>query len=157
MSAKLFSLFLAATAIAMPLAARAQPANPPANPPSYAQPTPPSNDDVIHGRVVSFDGAYALKVADDRGYIDSVQLRQGTIINPTGLTLAPGMTVTVRGVNQGSALVANQIDTPYDTYAAMPVYPYYPYPVYPYPFGYGPRFSLGIGFGGGYYGHRRFR
>jgi uncharacterized membrane protein YgcG len=141
--AKILSLFLATTAIAAPLVASAQPAP---TAPTYARPTVTTGEDVVHGRVVAFDGAYTLQVSDERGYIDSVQLRKGTIINPTGLTLSPGMIVTIRGVNSGSALVANEIDTPYTAYAAYPIYPYYGYPAYPY--GFGPRFSLGFGFGG---------
>jgi hypothetical protein len=160
--ARILSLFLAATAIAAPLAASAQPAS---TAPTYARPAVTTGEDVIHGRVVSFDGAYALQVADERGYVDNVQLRKGTIINPTGLTLAPGMIVTIRGVNNGSALVANEIDTPYTAYAAYPVYPYYGYPAYPYPYAFGPRFSLGLGFGfrgggfhgGGFHGRGHFR
>jgi hypothetical protein len=158
---------LAAAAFAAPASVLAQtdgsaaPADsaPPATapPPSYAQPSYGSNEDVIRGQIVSFDGGYNLQVRDDRGYIDAVTLHQGTIINPTGLRLSPGMSVTVRGVNRGAALDANQIDTPYTTYGAVPVYPYaYPAFAYPYPaygFGYGPSFSIGIGFGG-YYGYR---
>jgi hypothetical protein len=160
--AKIFSLFLAATAIAAPLAASAQPAPQPASAaPSYARPDVTTGEDVVHGRVISFDGAYTLQVADERGYVDNVQLHKGTIINPTGLTLAPGMMVTIRGANNGSALVANQIDTPYTAYAAYPLYPYYGYG-YGYPgYGFGSRFSVGFGFrGGGYggfHGHGRFR
>jgi hypothetical protein len=166
MRAKIFSLFLAATAIAAPLAASAQPtstqpAQPPAVAPSYARPDVTTGEDVVHGRVISFDGAYTMQVADERGYVDSVQLHKGTIINPTGLTLAPGMMVTIRGVNNGSALVANQIDTPYTAFAAYPAYPYYGYPYYGYPYGFGPRFSVGFGFGGfhggGFHGRGRFR
>jgi len=125
---------------------------PPAEVPSYAR---PSGDETITGRIVSFDGAYALAVRDDRGFIDNVRLRQGTIINPTGITLATGMSVTIHGVNNGSTFAANQIDTPYNSYGfAYPVYPYavYPYPYYASPYGWG-RVSIGIGFGWG--GYRR--
>jgi hypothetical protein len=132
--------------------------------PSYAMP-----EETVSGRVVSFDGNYALQVRDDRGFVDNVQLRDGTIINPTGVRLAPGMRVTIYGVNRGSVLAANQIDTPYQSYGspapvayAVPAYPYYPvygygygYPYYGYPYAYGPRISVGIGFGfGGRWGGR---
>jgi hypothetical protein len=150
--AKIFSLFLAAATIAAPLAASAQPTS---NAPSYARPNVTTGEDVVHGRIVSFDGQYTLQVDDERGYLDNVQLRKGTIINPTGLTLAPGMVVTIRGANNGSVLVANEIDTPYISYAPYPAYPYYPYGVYPYPFG--PRFSVGFGFGHEFHGRGRFR
>ena len=55
-------------------------------------PVPPpvnNGEETIHGRVVSFDGGYSLQVHDDRGFIDNVRLHQGTIINPTGITLSP--------------------------------------------------------------------
>jgi hypothetical protein len=172
---RLVSALVAATLIAAPAGAFAQDM-PQAPAPSYAHPSYSSNEDVVRGQVVSFDGGYSLRVRDDRGYIDNVSLHQGTIINPTGLRLSPGMSVTVRGVNRGGYLDANQIDTPYTTYSAVPVYPYavavpvapyYGYPYYGYPYGYGyyPRVSIGIGFGhgfghgfvghGGYGGHWR--
>jgi hypothetical protein len=155
---RLITALLALAAAAVPAGAFAQsPAPPPAEappapPPSYARP-----DDGIHGRIVSFDGAYSLQVRDDRGYVDNVQLRPGTVINPTGIRLAPGMAVTIHGTNGGSAFIANEIDTPYSNYGSVygpfdvgpyPVYAYpypaYPYPVYAYPY---PAFSLGIQIG----------
>ena len=153
---RIFSALLVATAIAVPATAFAQDAS---AAPSYARPSYGSDEDVVKGQVVSFDGGYTLHVRDDRGFIDNVELHQGTIINPTGLRLSPGMTVTVRGVNRGNVLDANQIDTPYQTYGAVPIYPYAigPYAYYPAPYAYGygygyyggyyPRVSIGIGFG----------
>jgi len=157
---RIFSALLVAAAIAVPATAFAQDAN---AAPSYARPSYGSDEEVVKGQVVSFDGGYSLHVRDDRGYIDNITLHQGTIINPTGLRLSPGMTVTVRGVNRGNVLDANQIDTPYQTYGAVPIYPYaigpypyaYAYPVYPYGYGYYggyyPRVSIGIGFGPSYH------
>ena len=116
-----------------PLAASAQT-------PSYARP----GDETIRGTVASINGKYNISVHDERGYIDDVTLRDGTIINPTGLTLAPGQSVTIAGVARGSTFLANEIDTPYTSYAAYG----YPYPVYPYyGYGYGPAVRVGIGFG----------
>jgi hypothetical protein len=175
---RLLAALIAAAAIAVPAIAFAQTGTPDTStPPSYARPSYGSDEDVVKGQVVAFDGGYNLQVRDDRGFIDNVILHQGTIINPTGLRLSPGMTVTVRGVNRGHALDANQIDTPYTTYGAVPVYPYpvavvpyyYPfgaYPAYGFGYGYGPRFSIGIGIGpaygwgrGAYFGgiHGRWR
>ena len=146
---------LAAAAVAFPASAFAQTDTPPV--PSFARPTYGSNEEVVRGVIASFDGGYNLQVRDERGYLDTVTLHQGTIINPTGLRLSPGMSVTVRGVNRGNALDANQIDTPYTSYAAVPVYPYPVAPYYGYPgygygygYGYGPRFGIGIGFGPSY-------
>jgi hypothetical protein len=145
---------LAALIAVTPLAAVAQTAAPDA--PTYAAPPPSysSNDEVIHGRVSSFDGAYSLQVRDERGFIDNVRLRQGTVINPTGIRLAAGMAVTIHGFNRGSVFAADVIETPYQSYGAIPDYPYgpYAYPVYPY-YGYPyPSFSLGLRFGGGFRG-----
>jgi hypothetical protein len=82
---------IAALAFIAPTVALAQDA------PSYAQPAgqPVAEDGQIQGRISSFDGGYNLIVQDDRGYTDNVQLHDGTIINPTGLTLAPGMVVSI--------------------------------------------------------------
>src|SRR5579883_2844719 len=89
--------------LSVPVAARAQ------GMPSYAHP----DSEKITGTVTSFDGRYGLQVRDDRGFIDSVQLHQGTVINPTGLTLAPGMKVTIYGAAHGRHFDAAEIDTPY--------------------------------------------
>jgi hypothetical protein len=156
---------LALATAAVPAGAFAQAAA--TDTPSYATAAPSyaSTDEIIRGRVASFDGAYNLQVRDDRGFIDNVRLRQGTVINPTGIRLTTGMSVTIHGVNQGATFAANVIDTPYQSYGAVYgpvpvtgpyVYPVYPYPVYPYPvygFPYGPSFSIGFGFGG----YRRWR
>lgn len=136
---------LIALAAGAPLGAGAQQVSAPA-PPSYARPSYGSDEETVRGRIASFDGAYTLQVRDDRGFIDNVRLQQGTVINPTGIRLAPGMSVTIYGVNSGAYLTANEIDTPYDAYGAVPMYPVYPYPVYAYPYPYS-SFSLGIGFG----------
>lgn len=118
---------------AVPMAALAQ------NPtPSYAQPLPPpaaNHEQKITGTVSSFDGKYSLQVRDDRGFIDNVELHQGTIINPTGLTLAPGMQVTIYGIPRGHVFAANEIDTPYHF---VPSYVWGPP---------GPYWGWGLGFG----------
>jgi hypothetical protein len=119
-----FVAAMAALISATPLAAQAQ------DIPSYAQPAAVSNDEQLHGRIVSFDGQYNLQVRDERGFVDNVELHQGTIINPTGLTLAPGMIVSIDGYNNGPYLAANEIDTPYtyeDDVAYYDGYPWYHY------------------------------
>lgn len=122
----------AACALALvgtPLAAYAQ-GNAPGDVPSYARPAAHSDEESIRGRIESIDGKYVLQVRDDRGYVDNVMMHQGTIINPTGISLAPGMSVTILGYNRGRYFDANEIDTPYTVSYA------YPYPVYPYPYPY---------------------
>ncbi len=118
-------------------------------PPSYAT---GSTDETIHGTVAAVNGP------DDI----TVTLHQGTIINPTGLTLAPGQSVTILGQNTGSAFAANEIDTPYQTLSAVPVYPVYPaygyygdpYPYGGYRWGYGPVYHVGVHVGGFGFGFR---
>jgi hypothetical protein len=142
---KLFLAGLTALCFALPVAAQAQ------DTPSYANPAPYSADANIHGRVVSFDGGYNVSVRDERGYIDNIRLHPGTIINPTGLTIEPGMVVSILGYNAGSYFAANQIDTPYQIYGALPYYGGHPWNYY------GPSVSLGFFFGntgwwhGGYF------
>ena len=134
--------------------AQAAPAQPV---PSYARPLPANADEQIRGRVTGFDGGYNVSVRDERGYIDHVRLHPGTIINPTGITLAPGMVVSVFGHNAGSYFAANEVDTPYTFYGGVPYY--YGIPWY----NYGPNIDLGFYFGnpgwwhGGYYHGGRFR
>jgi hypothetical protein len=149
--------------LALPLAAQAQSA------------ADGSQDEVIHGTIASLEGQYTIYVHDQRGFVDTVRLHDGTIINPTGLTLAPGQSVEIHGRTDGHVFDANEIDTPYNEDAAAdnsagystddapppaPVYvapyPYYSY--YPaYAIAYPAFVSLGFGFGwgccyGGYYG-----
>ena len=129
---------LAATAaliLAAPIAAQAQ------DVPSYAAAPYANSEEDVHGRVVDFDGAYSLTVRDERGFIDTVRLHDGTIINPTGLTLAPGMVVNILGFDAGGYLAANEIDTPYTFYDGEPCYDGH---VWSY---WGPTVSLGFFFG----------
>jgi hypothetical protein len=139
-------------ALAIAVAGASQPAMaqlPQPTPPPYAK---PSTDQTIRGRIMAIDGPFNLRVRDDKGYIDSVELHRGTIINPTGLRLAVAMRVKILGYNAGAALEANEIDTPY-TYAGPPPIATYYGPGWWYPgyaFGYGPAFSLNIRAGGGF-------
>jgi hypothetical protein len=121
----------AACATAQPAAAQTQ------DLPAYAH----AGDATIHGVVRSIDGKYNITVRDTKGYLDSVTLHDGTVINPTGLTLAPGQTVTIVGRADGNTFAADEIDTPYVAYG-------YAYPVYPYAYpawGYYPAFGVGFG------------
>jgi hypothetical protein len=110
--------------------------------PSYAA---GAGDETISGTVAAVNGSYNISVRDARGFVDNVSLHQGTIINPTGLSLAPGLTVTIMGTNEGSTFAANEIDTPYTSLVAVPVYPGF-YGAYPYR----PVYNVGIGFGRGF-------
>lgn len=135
---------LATAGLALPIAVSAQPM------PDYAQQQPGyAQDETITGRIAGIDDTWHVTIADDRGFNDTVELHQGTIINPTGLTLAPGMSVTIDGYANGPVFEANEIDTPYTYSGPLPVPVYYGsgwwYPGYPY--GYGPSFSLWFNFG----------
>ena len=137
---------LAAAALLAPLAAEAQ------GVPSYAQPTSSyAGDENIHGRIATFDGGFNLTVRDERGFVDNVHMHQGTIINPTGITLEAGMVVSILGYNAGSYLEANEIDTPYTLVVGVPYWADHPW------WYYGPTVSLGFFFGspgwwhGGYF------
>lgn len=137
---KFFAALVAALTIAAPLSASAQivPQN---DEPSYSSEAADGGDGQIHGRILNFDGAYSVQVRDEKGYVDNVELHQGTIINPTGLTLAPGMVVSILGYNAGPYFAANEIDTPYNFYAGAPYYQGHPWNYY------GPSVSLGFFFG----------
>jgi hypothetical protein len=135
---------LAGLCLLLPLAAQAQSA------PSYASQQYSSPDENIHGRIASFDGGYNLSLRDERGFIDTVQLHPGTIINPTGLTLAPGMVVSVLGYNAGNYFAANQIDTPYSYYGGLPYYAGHPWNYY------GPSVGLSFFFGNTGWWHGRY-
>ena len=80
-------------------------------------------------------------MSDERGFVDNVDLHPGTIINPTGLTLAPGMVVSILGYNSGSDFTANEVDTPYSYDSGVPYYAGHRWDSY------GPSISLDFFFG----------
>jgi hypothetical protein len=118
---KFLGIILASVMALSPVMANAQEV------PSYAQAT---GDQAIKGRIVSFDGTYNLEVRDDAGYVDNVQMHQGTIINPTGITLEPGMVVNIYGYPDNSVFEANEIDTPYTLYNGGWYYEGHPWTYY---------------------------
>ena len=87
---------------AVPLTAAAQPV-------AYAK----NPGAAIKGTIVSIPGKYEIQVRDRQGRLDTVSLHQGTIINPTGITLEPGFRVAIYGSPDGNAFAADEIDTPY--------------------------------------------
>jgi hypothetical protein len=112
----------------------------------------------IQGTVAAINGTWNITVHDANGYADSVALHQGTIINPTGLTLEPGMNVTIDGYSDGPNFDAVEIDTPYHYQGPAPVAVYYgPGSWYPgYAYGWGPSFSLAFNFGSRSFQQRSF-
>jgi hypothetical protein len=142
---------VAAAALITPAIASAQ------DIPSYAS-APADQNQQIQGTISSINGTWNITVADSSGYNDSVELHQGTIINPTGLTLEAGMNVTVDGYADGSNFDAMEIDTPYQYQGPPPVAVYYgPGSWYPgYAYGWGPSFSLFFDLGSNRFEQRSF-
>jgi hypothetical protein len=98
----------------------------------------------VRGTITAINGKYDLHVRDRNGDVDDVLMHQGTIINPTGLTLEPGMHVTVVGNTAGQTLDASEIDTPYQISYVQPIDPYFDGP------------GWGFGWGGWGWGYRRW-
>jgi hypothetical protein len=145
---RLLGAAIAATALIIPTMASAQAM------PSYAS----GGDQQIHGTVAAINGTWNITVADANGYDDSIALHTGTIINPTGLTLEPGMNVTIDGYADGPNFDALEIDTPYQYQGPAPVAVYYgPGAWYPgYADGWGPSFSLVFDIGSNRFEQRSF-
>ena len=120
--------------------------------PSYGRPATSTGEETIHGRIEAIQGPFAIVVRDDRGFLDSVALRQGTIINPRGLRLAIGMTVTIVGFNAGASFSAVEIDAPYSyDESGASNYDTYGYG-YGYDYGLASAYGLGLGFFGAFGG-----
>jgi hypothetical protein len=91
----------------------------------------------VQGTIVEIVGKYDVRVKTARGDIADVTLRPGTIINPTGMTLRPGIAVTVLGSANANSFAATRIDTPFHA-EASPVAHFGSYPGGTYgPFGIG--------------------
>lgn len=116
--------------------------------PSYA-----TARETIEGTIVSNDGKYALTLADVRGFMDSVTLRAGTLIEPDGVVLTPGRLVRIIGRADGKTFDADEIDTDVtdpDSYTYDPGdAAVAPAPAYVPGFAYPPAFGVwyGVGYG----------
>ena len=126
--------------------------------PSYSSDANSDANQQIQGTIASVNDTWNITVHDASGYADSVELHQGTIINPTGLTLEPGMSVTIDGYADGPNFDAMEIDTPYQYQGPAPVAVYYgPGAWYPgYATGWGPSFSLFFDFNSRRFEQRSF-
>jgi hypothetical protein len=150
LTGRLLGAAIATAALISPSLALAQDYPPPPAaqdypPPGYADQGPDQGaSQTIQGQIVAINGTWNITVHDANGYADSVALHQGTIINPTGLTLEPGMNVTIDGYADGPNFDAMEIDTPYQYQGPPPVAVYYgPGAWYPgYAYGWGPSFNL---------------
>ncbi len=95
-----FALILAA--LALPVAARADTSSDAAR----------SCEQTIHGMINSINGKYGLTVRGGRVGLAGVAMHPGTIINPIGLQLKPGMRVTIAGHADRNTFDADEIDAP---------------------------------------------
>jgi len=111
-TSRVFYATLFAAIVALPVACFAESSRASPDAPTYAVPAYADGNETVSGRITWYDGRFDLQIRDDRGFIDNVQLRQGTVIDPTGLTLRTGMAVQIRGRNRGFVLIAEQIDSP---------------------------------------------
>jgi hypothetical protein len=68
-----------------------------------------SGGQTINGVISAVDGEHRLTLRVGRGLEDSVTLHRGTIINPTGLQLEPGMKVAIAGRADGNTFDAEKI------------------------------------------------
>ncbi len=72
----------------------------------------PEDGRPITGTIVSVDSKYQLTLQDNQKHTETVVLHQGTIINPLGARLLPGMNVTILGASVGpDRVAANEIDS----------------------------------------------
>jgi hypothetical protein len=99
---RLTSSALMLAALVLPVASQADTSN-------YAG---RSCEQTIHGMIDSINGKYGLTVRDGRVGLDGVTMHPGTIINPTGLQLKPGMRVTIAGHAGAGTFDADEIDAP---------------------------------------------
>jgi hypothetical protein len=88
-------------------------APPDAAPPGYATPGNAafgydSARHILHGTVASFS-PYRMLLARADGQTTEVDLKNGTIINPVGTTITPGMRVNVRGYWSKGVFIANRV------------------------------------------------
>jgi hypothetical protein len=106
-----------AAATALPVAAQYQNAPPP--PPGYGVPVyttwQPGWDQyqydqrhVILGRVASFT-PYRLSVMRRNGDVQTIDLKHGTVIYPTGMTPQPGMRTALVGYYSNGTFIANRV------------------------------------------------
>ena len=109
MNARVFAPLTALLLAAGSLAATVAPAAAQAYPYSYSYPSAraPQGSHDLRGVVAGF-GGYSMTLNIRRGSVP-VQLHRGTIIEPIGTTLQPGMRVNVHGYWSNGTFVANRI------------------------------------------------
>jgi hypothetical protein len=79
------------------------------NVPSYARPTYATREVIVRGRVEAVDDAETLRLRDDSGLEEIVEIT-GATINRAGRDVQEGAWLAVRGVRNGSGFRATQID-----------------------------------------------
>ncbi len=91
----------------------------------------PASDETIHGTVDSLPEHYTLILKDARGFVDTVTLRDDTVVNPANLELTSGLSVTIHGHTSGKTFVADEVDGPQDAAGSGDAAPQAPPPAPP--------------------------
>jgi hypothetical protein len=77
----------------------------------------------LHGTILSLPSYGKLELADERGYVDDVTLRDDTALYPRDLQLVSGLTVVIIGHTSGHTFDADEIDLQNDgAQAPLPAY-----------------------------------
>jgi hypothetical protein len=127
--------------------------------PAYAQPAP-AGTETIGGIILAYDGHFAVTLQDDRGFEDTIRLRNGTQIDPEGVRLHRGERVVIHGHADGNVFAADHIALD-DSAAPGADQLYTDDGSYQYSAGYDESYGgyygggsvyVGGGYGGGYYG-----
>jgi hypothetical protein len=66
----------------------------------------------VVGTITDFHGKYGIVVRDVHGALVTVQLHQGTVIQPVGLRLERGMVIALTGTASAGAFAADRVDVP---------------------------------------------
>ena len=117
--------------------------------PAYAQPVQPGSE-TIGGIILAYDGHFAVTLQDDRGFNDTVRLRNGTEIDPEGVRLHRGERVIMHGHADGDVFAADTVALDDSAGAPGGDQLYTDDGSYQYSAGYDD--GDGYGYGGAYYG-----
>jgi hypothetical protein len=72
----------------------------------------------LRGVITQIDGKWDVTLHEPSGFIEEVALHPGTVVAPTGLRLAPGMQVSIRGYQDHATFDAVRIVGPADAQAS---------------------------------------
>jgi hypothetical protein len=90
---------------------------------AWPQATFAADAQTLHGTILSLPSYGKLELADERGYVDDVTLRDDTALYPRDLELATGLAVVIIGHVSGHTFDADEIDLQGDgAQASLPAY-----------------------------------